>query len=69
MGDTPSPVKQVLQYERDSELATKLQQEYDDEVKAEQMAAVAQIEDEFEAATRKADEERAQRALARIQDA
>lgn len=64
---TPSPVKQVREFERDQALAAKLQQEFDDEAHAVRMEEVAQIEDEFDAATRRADDERARNA-ARVRE-
>ena len=65
---TPSPVRQVRQFEADEVAATKLQQEFDDEANAAHLAEVDRIEDEFDRATRLADEERNARALRRMAD-
>ena len=55
-GETPSPVRQVRQYEKDEAAAIALQTRYDDEVTAERLQEETQLEDEFEAATRAQDE-------------
>jgi hypothetical protein len=68
-GETPSPVRQVRQFEADTAAAEKLQQEFDDEARAAQFEEVERIDAEFDEATRRADEERNQKALQRLQDA
>ena len=66
---TPSPVRQVRQFEADEAAATRLQQEYDDEARAAQMEEIDRIDAEFDDATRRADNERNERAVQRLQDA
>ena len=60
---TPSPVRQVRQYEKDMEIAKKLQQVYDDERHAVEMEEEGKVEDEFDAATRKYHEAQNQKFL------
>jgi hypothetical protein len=65
-GATPSPVRQVRQYEKDMEIAKKLQQMYDDEHRAVEMEEEIKVEDEFDAATRKFHEEQDQKFLSTL---
>jgi hypothetical protein len=67
-GETPSPVRQVRQFEADAAAAEKLQQEFDDEHRAAHLEEVERIDAEFDEATRRADEERSRKALERMQD-
>eukprot|EP00672_Neobodo_designis_P020763 CAMPEP_0174852232 /NCGR_PEP_ID=MMETSP1114-20130205/25258_1 /TAXON_ID=312471 /ORGANISM="Neobodo designis, Strain CCAP 1951/1" /LENGTH=72 /DNA_ID=CAMNT_0016086813 /DNA_START=27 /DNA_END=245 /DNA_ORIENTATION=+ len=68
-GETPSPVRQVRQFEADEAAAEKLQQEFDDEARAAHLEEVERIDAEFDEATRRVDEERNQKALERLRDA
>lgn len=63
---TPSPVKAVRQFEEDEAIARRMQQAFDDEVHAERAQQIAHIEDEFDAATERFNEERNQRTLMRM---
>ena len=63
---TPSPVRQVKQFERDEHAALELQRHYDDEVRAQQMQAEVKLEDEFDSATRSADDKRSEAAVKRM---
>ena len=65
--DTPSPVRQVRQYEKDMEIAKKLQQMYEDEQRAVEMEEEIKVEDEFDAATRRFHEEQDKEALSKMQ--
>lgn len=60
---TPSPVRQVRQYEKDMEIAKKLQQMYEDEQKAIELEEEIKVEDEFESATQKFNEEQSNEAI------
>lgn len=62
---TPSPVRAVRRFEADEAAARKLQQLYDDEVTAVHAQESATMEDEFDAATLRYQEERSQQALKR----
>ena len=52
-GATPSPVREVLRFERDAALAQRLQQEEADAQRAAELDEELRLEDEFDAATRR----------------
>lgn len=64
--ETPSPVRQVRQFQDDEVAAAKLQQEFDDEARAAEIHQVEHVHDEFDAATRQLAEERSRRTLERL---
>ena len=66
VAETPSPVRQVRQYEKDMEIAKKLQQMYEDEQRAVEMEEEIKVEDEFEAATQKFHEQRSKEAISKM---
>lgn len=65
-GVTPSPVRQVRQFEKDEAAAAALQQRYDDEVTAERLQEETKLEDEFEQATRAQNEALSEKAVKKM---
>ena len=53
---TPSPVREVARYERDVEVARRMQQVYDDEARAAEMAEAFRLDSEFDRVTAEAQE-------------
>ena len=68
VGQTPSPVRAVRQFEADEAIARKLQQEYEDEQRAIEAQTLINEEAEFDRVTRAVDEQRDYRLAQRLQD-
>jgi hypothetical protein len=66
MLDAPSPVKELATFMQDEAMARSLQQLYNDEAQAAEFQEQCKIEDEFEEATRKVQDERSAKLLGRI---
>lgn len=64
--ETPSPARQVAQYEADEAMARRMQQAYDDEIAAARVQANLNIEDEFAAATNARNEQLSERVMKRM---
>ncbi len=65
---TPSPVRQVRAYEKDMEIAKKLQQMYDDERRAVEMEEEMKVEDEFDAATREFEQKQSEQFINKLME-
>ena len=65
-GQTPSPVRDVRRFEQDEAEAKRLQQLYDDESRAAALQEAYRVEQEFDEATRKVNDERSQKAMVRL---